>query len=150
MRRASATVCSLGLRASPAMRAALSFENSRPRRMSPGPLSAAASVMCVLTLDPLGLTSGLRKGEHCPRRGPDRPKRLTKEPGSSPGTRRTKPVRLIHDWIHGWISPLEPDSTMQQSHVAGRCYWRFDVYYRRVANWGVGIDTTGKATRGIR
>ena len=35
MRRASATVCSLGLRASPAMRAALSFENSRPHRMSP-------------------------------------------------------------------------------------------------------------------
>ena len=45
MRRASATVCSLGLRASPAMRAALSFENSRPHRMSPGPLSAAASVV---------------------------------------------------------------------------------------------------------
>ena len=45
MRLASATVCSLGLRASPAMRAALSFENSRPHRMSPGPLSAAASVV---------------------------------------------------------------------------------------------------------
>eukprot|EP00964_Phaeocystis_antarctica_P040280 scaffold23022_cov64-Phaeocystis_antarctica.AAC.1 len=42
MHRASATVCSLGFRASPAMRAALSFENSRPHRMSPGPLSAAA------------------------------------------------------------------------------------------------------------
>eukprot|EP00964_Phaeocystis_antarctica_P122359 scaffold86013_cov33-Phaeocystis_antarctica.AAC.1 len=43
MRRASATVCSLGLRASPALRAALSFKQSRPHRMSPGPLSAAAS-----------------------------------------------------------------------------------------------------------
>eukprot|EP00964_Phaeocystis_antarctica_P105426 scaffold70447_cov40-Phaeocystis_antarctica.AAC.1 len=44
MRRASATVCSLGLRASPAMRAALSFKKTRPHRtrMSPGPLSAAA------------------------------------------------------------------------------------------------------------
>eukprot|EP00964_Phaeocystis_antarctica_P081992 scaffold51362_cov30-Phaeocystis_antarctica.AAC.1 len=42
MRRASATVCSLGLRASPAMRATLSFKKSRPHRMSPGPLSAAA------------------------------------------------------------------------------------------------------------
>eukprot|EP00964_Phaeocystis_antarctica_P158109 scaffold128620_cov30-Phaeocystis_antarctica.AAC.1 len=74
------------------MRAALSFENSRPHRMSPGPLSAAASVlrlwifMAGVCLDPLGLTSGLRKREPYPRRGPDRPRRLAKEPGSSPGT----------------------------------------------------------------
>eukprot|EP00964_Phaeocystis_antarctica_P008304 scaffold4477_cov95-Phaeocystis_antarctica.AAC.2 len=58
--------------ASPAMRAALSFKKSRPHRMSPGPLSAAA--------------------KPCPRRGPDRPRRLAREPGSSPGTRPTKPV----------------------------------------------------------
>ena len=45
MCRASATVCSLGLHASHAMRAALSFEISRPHRMSPGPLCAAASVV---------------------------------------------------------------------------------------------------------